>query len=197
MQVASIVPDTEAEGPGRRFALWVQGCPIRCPGCCNPEMFSDRGEYRTVDDIYSLILEAKKAGVEGVTFLGGEPFAQAKELAQLAKLVKAAGLTVMVFSGYTVAEIHGMGDDAKALFEQADLLVDGRYDQTKPEPPPPVGRRWIGSSNQIMHFLTSAYSVDDPRMRESNTIEIRLNRNTMSANGWPSLQKMIKRKKQQ
>ncbi|MDI9627955.1 MAG: 4Fe-4S cluster-binding domain-containing protein [Acidobacteriota bacterium] len=27
---------TEAEGPGRRAALWVQGCQFLCPGCCNP-----------------------------------------------------------------------------------------------------------------------------------------------------------------
>src|SRR4029079_1756775 len=42
-QVAQIVPVTEAEGPGRRFALWFQGCPLRCPGCCNPEMLPFTG----------------------------------------------------------------------------------------------------------------------------------------------------------
>ena len=37
LSVAQIVSCTEAEGPGKRFALWFQGCPLRCPGCCNPE----------------------------------------------------------------------------------------------------------------------------------------------------------------
>jgi len=43
LQVAQIVPCTEAEGPGRRFALWFQGCPLRCPGCCNPEFIPFAG----------------------------------------------------------------------------------------------------------------------------------------------------------
>ncbi len=43
LQVAQIVPVTEAEGPGVRFALWFQGCPLRCPGCCNPEMLPFEG----------------------------------------------------------------------------------------------------------------------------------------------------------
>src|SRR5262245_54990250 len=42
LNVGLIVPRTEAEGPGVRFALWVQGCPLRCPGCCNPEMLEDK-----------------------------------------------------------------------------------------------------------------------------------------------------------
>ncbi|HGG57662.1 MAG TPA: 4Fe-4S cluster-binding domain-containing protein, partial [Nannocystis exedens] len=43
LQIAHIVAITEAEGPGRRFALWVQGCSLHCPGCCNPELFAAAG----------------------------------------------------------------------------------------------------------------------------------------------------------
>ena len=42
MQIAQVVPVTEAEGPGKRFAVWFQGCPLRCPGCCNPERSEER-----------------------------------------------------------------------------------------------------------------------------------------------------------
>ena len=49
LRIAQIVPSTEAEGPGRRFALWFQGCSLRCPGCCNPEMLPfTGGDERTV-----------------------------------------------------------------------------------------------------------------------------------------------------
>ena len=38
LNLASIRMCTESEGPGRRLAIWVQGCKKRCPGCCNPDM---------------------------------------------------------------------------------------------------------------------------------------------------------------
>jgi anaerobic ribonucleoside-triphosphate reductase activating protein len=190
LRVATIVADTEAEGPGRRFAVWVQGCSLRCAGCCNPEMFDERrGTAMSVDELAAQI----PAGVEGITLLGGEPFEQAAGCAEFARLAKARGLTVMVFSGYTHAELAER-PDAAPLFGEIDLLVDGRYDRTKPEPAPPIGRRWIGSANQTMHYLTSAYSADDPRMRTSNTIEIRVSPRGVMINGWPSADQLVRRR---
>jgi len=46
LRAAAVVDDTRAEDSGRRFVVWVvwvQGCAIRRPGCCNPEMFDPRG----------------------------------------------------------------------------------------------------------------------------------------------------------
>jgi anaerobic ribonucleoside-triphosphate reductase activating protein len=190
LRVATIVADTEAEGPGRRFAVWVQGCSLRCAGCCNPEMFDERrGTAMTIDQLADQI----PADVEGISLLGGEPFEQAAGCAEFARLAKARKLTVMVFSGYTRAELADRSD-AAALFAEIDLLVDGRYDRTKPEPPPPIGRRWIGSANQTMHYLTSAYSADDPRMRTSNTIEIRVSARDIKINGWPSADQLVRRR---
>jgi anaerobic ribonucleoside-triphosphate reductase activating protein len=189
LRVATIVADTEAEGPGRRFAVWVQGCSLRCAGCCNPEMFDERrGTPMPIDELAAQI----PAGVEGITLLGGEPFEQAAGCAEFARLAKARGLTVMVFSGYTRAELAERSD-AAPLFGEIDLLVDGRYDRTKPEPAPPIGRRWIGSANQTMHYLTPAYAADDPRMRTSNTIEIRVSARDIKINGWPSADRLVRR----
>ena len=188
LRVATIVEDTEAEGPGHRFALWVQGCSLRCAGCCNPEMFdARRGRDHTIEELLARV----PATVEGVTLLGGEPFEQAVAAAGFARGARARGLTVMVFSGYTLAEL-GTRADAAALLGATDLLVDGRYDRTRPEPPPPQGRRWIGSTNQTMHHLTAAYAIDDPRMREPNTIEIRITRHALSINGWPSADRLLR-----
>ena len=193
LHIAAVVADTCAEGPGRRWALWVQGCSIRCAGCCNPEMFdARRGQASEVDALAAGVAVARARGVEGVTFLGGEPFEQAAELAKLAGHARALAMTVMVFSGYTLDQLRGRGD-AAALLAVTDLLVDGPYDRTRPEPAPPVGRRWIGSANQQMHYLTSAYAAGDPRMRDANTIEIRLSRDALQINGWPTADQLVRR----
>jgi len=119
--------------------------------------------------------------VEGITLLGGEPFAQARACADVARLARARGLSVMVFSGYTLSEIESRGSDARALLRSCDLLVDGRYERDKPE----RTRRWIGSTNQVMHFLSDRYRADDPIFKARNTVEIRFSRGEISMNGWP------------
>jgi len=191
LRIATIVDDTRAEGPGRRWALWVQGCSIRCPGCCNPEMFDERrGEPAELAALAARIDRARARGVEGVTFLGGEPFEQAAGLAALARHARELGMTVMVFSGYALDQLRARPDAAE-LLALTDLLVDGPYDRTQPEPTPPAGRRWIGSANQQMHFLTAAYSPEDPQMRDANTIEIRLINGALVINGWPSADQLV------
>lgn len=184
LRVATIVEDTEAEGPGRRLALWVQGCTIRCAGCCNPEMFvADGGSAMTIDE-----LEARlPAAIEGVSILGGEPFEQPAGVLAFARRVKQRGLTVMIYSGYTLAELRARTEPEVAeLIGETDLLVDGRYDRTQPEPPPPLGRRWLGSTNQTMHYLTAAYTADDPRMHAENTVEVHWKDGRLMINGWPA-----------
>src|SRR5438067_11393013 len=101
LRVAQIVPCTEAEGPGRRFPLWFQGCRLRCPGCCNPEMlpFAGGQQIPLADVLVQVRRAASEQGVEGITLLGGEPIAHAAGAAALARETWRLGLTVMVFSG--------------------------------------------------------------------------------------------------
>src|SRR5438876_8055488 len=103
LQVAQIVPVTEAEGPGRRCALWFQGCPLRCPGCCNPEMLPFEGGQRMAlgEIVKKIRTAAEKDGIEGITLLGGEPIAHVAGAAALARATQLLDLSVMVFSGYT------------------------------------------------------------------------------------------------
>lgn len=187
LRVATVVDDTEAEGPGHRFALWVQGCSIRCPGCCNPEMFViDGGSAMSIEDVVMRL--ASVTGIEGISVLGGEPFEQAEGVAEVVRHAKLRGLTVMIYSGYSLAELHDQGRTRpaiNALLEHTDLLVDGRYDRDRPEPPPPAGRRWLGSTNQVMHFMTAAYSADDPQMHGANTVEVHWRAGRLMVNGWP------------
>jgi anaerobic ribonucleoside-triphosphate reductase activating protein len=191
LRVAQVVERTEAEGPGRRFAVWVQGCPLRCAGCCNPEMFPSEGG--TAIDPAELARRASAtADIEGVSLLGGEPFAQAEACAAFARLACNAGLSVMVFSGYTLAELEARRDEpgTTALLGACDLLVDGRFEQALLD----TSRRWIGSRNQVLHFRTDRYAPDDPRFRARNTAELRLAGGELSMNGWPGLVPRVRRR---
>jgi anaerobic ribonucleoside-triphosphate reductase activating protein len=185
LRVAQVVPCTEAEGPGRRFALWFQGCPLRCPGCCNPEMLPfEGGQALPLGEVVDQVRAAAAAhALEGITLLGGEPLAHAAGAAALARAAHGLGLTVMVFSGFTLEEARQLPDPAVAeLLAETDILVDGPYRRDMPE----TRRRWIGSSNQRVHFLSDRCRADDPRWLLPNTLEIRLAGGELTVNGFPA-----------
>lgn len=194
LNIGMIIPCTEAEGPGKRFALWVQGCPMRCSGCCNPEYleFVDN-QLTPVSEVLQRVLDARdRDGVEGVTFLGGEPFSQAPALAALAAGVREAGLTVMIFSGYTLRALKSMKRPGVAeLLAQTDLLVDGPFMQDKLD----RQRRWIGSTNQTPHDLTEVYqALVDDWDTSPETLEVRIVDGKLVVNGSPFLLDKLGRK---
>lgn len=183
--IAQVVPCTEAEGPGKRFAVWFQGCPLRCPGCCNPEFLPFAGgDAKTFTEMAAWIDHARERDeIEGITLLGGEPFAHAAAGTFLAEFAKSRGLSVMVFSGYTLEELQSRSEpEVHALLAATDILVDGPYLREQPD----TTRRWIGSRNQRIHFLTSRYRADDPCWAKRNTLEIRVNGDDISLNGFPT-----------
>lgn len=185
MPVAQVVPSTEAEGPGRRFAVWFQGCPLRCPGCCNPEFLPFvGGESLTVAQLAAMIDRAvTEEGIEGVSLLGGEPFAHAGGAAALARVARGRGLSVMVYSGYTIEQLRALPEPAAAeLLRLTDLLVDGPFVRELPD----TERRWVGSTNQRVHFFTDRYRPDDLCWRRPNTLEIRVRGGEVSVNGFPA-----------
>lgn len=177
-------PITTAEGPGRRFALWVQGCSIRCEQCCNPEMFAFSPRHiLTVSHILEQILQAKEEHqIEGITCLGGEPFSQALPLGNLAEQVQQHGLSVMVFTGYRLEEIQARRDPfCERFLSNIDVLVDGPYLVSQHT----NKRRWIGSSNQRVHFLTERYEASDPSWEQPNSIDLHFDGKELHITGFP------------
>jgi anaerobic ribonucleoside-triphosphate reductase activating protein len=186
--VLRFLPATEAEGPGRRAALWVQGCSIRCPGCFNPHSWpATGGDLIPWPDLAARVrAAAAEHGIEGLTLLGGEPFDQAAPLARLADAVRAAGLSVMTFTGHVLEELEAAGrDDWTRLLAATDLLVDGPYVAGRPEP----CRPWIGSANQRFWFLTDRYAHLSPDLEaHPNRLEIRISRSgEVAVNGFATV----------
>jgi anaerobic ribonucleoside-triphosphate reductase activating protein len=131
-------------------------------------------------------LQAEASVIEGVTFLGGEPFEQAGPLALLAREARSLSLSVMIFSGHMLETLSASPDpDVRALLACTDVLVDGRYEVALPD----RERRWVGSRNQRFHYLTSFYSADIEKPAEDLT-ECRLDLRIapdgqVVINGWP------------
>lgn len=171
LRLHRFLPFTRAEGPGNRACLWVQGCPIRCPGCFNPSTWPEGGGHEvSVDEIEARILASPD--IEGVTFLGGEPFEQAEELAELGRRVRRAGLSVMTFTGHVLEDILASSRPGwSALLGVTDLLLDGPYVRELTD----TSRPWIGSSNQRYRFLTPRYRHLESNLGSvPNRLEVRL-----------------------
>ena len=158
LNLAGFLARSAANGPGIRAVVWVQGCPHRCRGCFNPSSWSFSPVLPvSAEEIAGRILAT--GGIDGVTFSGGEPFAQAGALAIVGGLVREAGLTVVTYTGYTYGQLAAGTDPAwKLLLDATDLLIAGPYIDTLASCSEPH----IGSSNQQVISLTGRVCTESP-----------------------------------
>ena len=130
LDLAGIVSDSIVDGPGIRVTVFCQGCPHHCQGCHNPETWEfGCGTKVTEGQVLAEIL--KNPLCRGVTFSGGEPFAQAEGFACLAKLLKGKGYEVASYTGYTFEQLLRGTSAQKALLESIDVLIDGPFVQAE------------------------------------------------------------------
>lgn len=174
MLIHSTLPRSAVNGPGERAVVWLQGCDLGCRGCWNPSSHAfDPTRDRPVEKVGEWILSC--AGVEGVTFSGGEPFQQAPELRLLCEHLKSRRptLSIGVFTGYALCDLAGgqwqwiarEGDGwvkgEARLFDQIRQFLDfgvfGRFRQSMACGDKPL----CGSRNQEVVFFTDRYSQRD------------------------------------
>ena len=126
LELSGLVNDSIVDGPGIRVTVFSQGCPHHCEGCHNPETW-EFGCGTTVTEEQILEEVVSNPLCRGVTFSGGEPFAQAEGFARLAELLKKKGYEVASYTGYTFeALLHGTPAQKK-LLERIDVLIDGPF----------------------------------------------------------------------
>ena len=155
LNILGYVNESAVNGPGCRAVVWVQGCLRECPSCFNPASWSfEINQLMSIDVLVKRILSHPQN--EGVTFSGGEPFWQAPALAEVARRVKAAGLNVMSFTGFTLEQLrsHNAPAGAQDLLDQLDLLIDGPYVESLAIHSP---TSLVSSSNQRVHVLNPAF----------------------------------------
>ena len=126
LDLSGIVGDSIVDGPGIRTTIFSQGCPHHCPGCHNPETW-EFGCGTPMEEETLLEIVQSNPLCRGVTFSGGEPFAQAEGFAKLARMLKSKGYEVASYTGYTFEQmLHGTPAQ-KDLLSVIDVLIDGPF----------------------------------------------------------------------
>ncbi|MBE6947600.1 MAG: anaerobic ribonucleoside-triphosphate reductase activating protein [Ruminococcaceae bacterium] len=126
LDLSGIVSDSIVDGPGIRVSIFCQGCPHHCPGCHNPETW-DFGCGTQMEEERLLEIVMSNPLCRGVTFSGGEPFAQPEGFAKLARLLKEKGYEVASYSGYTFEQLLAGTPGQKELLRLIDVLIDGPF----------------------------------------------------------------------
>ena len=115
------------DGPGIRFVVFLQGCPLRCLYCHNPDTWSAGGEEYTVEDVANRVLRYKKyfGDKGGVTVSGGEPLLQIEFVTELFETLKAKGIhTCVDTSGITFHQNNPQSvEKHKKLLAVTDLVL--------------------------------------------------------------------------
>lgn len=115
------------DGPGIRCVIFMQGCPLRCKYCHNPDTWDfNGGEEKSVDEIYTEILKYRNyIGSGGVTVSGGEPLGQIDFVIELFTKLKANGIhTCVDTSGiFFDPENEEVLEKYEALMKVSDLFL--------------------------------------------------------------------------
>ena len=165
MKMAGFYDESMSNGLGWRAVLFVSGCPHHCPGCQNKEAqdFNYGKELNTQE----LIEKIKDNSIlKGITISGGEPLCK-ENVGGVLNFIKEVkkerpNFNVWCYSGYTIEQLTARQDGTtQELLENIDVLVDGRFVETKKNP----NLKFRGSENQRI--------LDVPKtMQEHKIVEI-------------------------
>ena len=163
MYIARVLYPVEVLGPGKRVGIWFCGCPRRCKGCSNPELWTFQERYRTSPQVvYELVLRiAAEHTIDGFTITGGDPMYQAAELQELLGLLRGISDDILVYTGYSIGEL------SRAALSGISVLIDGAYIESRN-----TGCALRGSDNQGIHIL-------DPDYREKYAAYLNQHRNAI------------------
>ncbi len=126
LELSGLVGDSIVDGPGIRVTVFAQGCPHHCKGCHNPETWAFTGGTAMAEEDVLAIVQSNPL-CRGVTFSGGEPFAQPEGFARLAWMLRERGYEVASYSGYTFEDLLTGTDAQRELLRAIDVLIDGPF----------------------------------------------------------------------
>lgn len=151
MKYAGIIKNDFAAAPGVCLTFFVQGCPIRCPGCHNPETWDFDGGKEFTPEVLDEIEKGITANglKRTLCIMGGEPLCN--ENAFLTGLVinemqsRIPDLKVWVWTGYELEQLFDMANPhVMKILDNINGIVTGPYIESLRD----ISLIMRGSSNQ-------------------------------------------------
>ncbi|HJC03330.1 anaerobic ribonucleoside-triphosphate reductase activating protein [Ligilactobacillus hohenheimensis] len=164
MKVADYKPFNMVDGEGVRCSLYVSGCKFMCPGCYNKaaQSFNYGQPYDEALE-EQIMTDLAEPYVQGITFLGGEPFLNTQITLRLARLIRQRfGHTKDIWSwtGYTWDELMLESDDKLEFLSLLDILVDGRFLEDEKD----LTLQFRGSRNQRIIDVPASLEAGEVRL---------------------------------
>lgn len=140
-------------GPGKRVALWFQGCTLACIGCLSRDTWApDPGMMLPLSGLLAWIADLD-GPIDGVTISGGEPFQQPVALHALLGALdtwrreRERPVDLMAYSGYSLKHLQRHHGD---ILERIDAVIPEPFRRAEPSSDP-----WLGSANQRIVALSA------------------------------------------
>jgi len=134
LRYAGLIKNDFADGQGVCVSLYMQGCPLHCPGCHNPQTWNPQGGIEV--DINKLVREIRDAisanGIErNFSILGGEPLAP-YNLENTATIIenvrhKFPQIKIFLWTGYTYESLDLNNQYISSILSNINYLIDGQY----------------------------------------------------------------------
>ena len=147
MYIARILYPVEVLGPGMRIGIWFCGCPRRCKGCSNPELWEFQERYKVDFSVVKKLIQqiCEQNPVDGFTLTGGDPLYQFEDFRQLVDFLYTINEDILVYTGYKMEELQD-----KCL-DKIAVLIDGEYIEERNN-----GAVLRGSDNQQIYILNES-----------------------------------------
>ena len=174
MRYAGITKNDVVNCPGIGVSIYLQGCPLHCPGCHNSSIWDfDGGKEFNFDTLMDVEDALVANGINrSLCILGGEPLAEQNLFTTLfivehikmhLPLVK-----IYLWTGYTFEELQERSSQqVDYILCNIDYLIDGRFEANKRD----VSLFMRGSSNQRVIDMRTRKNVDNPEKLCYNLIE--------------------------
>lgn len=163
MRYAGITKNDVVNCPGIGVSVYLQGCPLHCPGCHNQELWDFDGgkefNFDTVLDIEDALLAN---GIErSLCILGGEPMADANLFTTVFLIqhikMHLPDIKIYLWSGYTLEELRShQNQQVDYILESIDYLIDGPFEIQNRD----VSLFMKGSTNQRIINMKTGQIID-------------------------------------